>query len=209
MSDCATKSGSLRSGLVVVSGPSGSGKTTICRRLLEHPCVDWSVSATTRPPRPGERNGKEYHFYSRQRFDEAIANDEFVEWAEVYGHRYGTLKAPLLAALDRPGRIYLLEIDVQGALQLQDKGFKGSYILVVPPSIEVLRERLEKRGMNDPADLRRRLDKAAWEMAQRQRYDFVIVNDDLETAVGEARQCLGLLGDDPTASECSSKRARG
>ena len=150
----------------------------------------FSVSATTRPPRPQEVEGTDYHFFSKEQFEAGITRNEFVEWAEVFGNYYGSLRQPLEEATGWEDRIYLLEIDVQGALKLQDQGYSGTFVLIVPPSIEELRERLERRGVNDRDDLERRLSKAAWEISQKDRYDHVVVNDDLERAISEVRDLL-------------------
>ena len=142
-------------GLAVFSGPSGSGKTSICKALLEDPRLSLSVSATTRPPRPGDVDGVDYHFLSAERFQELLDEDGFVEWAEVYGHRYGTLRAPLVEASSWQDRLMLLDIDVQGAIQLRDQGIRAVFLFVAPPSLEVLRTRLEARGTDSPEVIER------------------------------------------------------
>jgi guanylate kinase len=184
---------SFRGGLVVISGPSGSGKTTICKRLLEDPRVRASVSVTTRAKRPNEIEGRDYYFVTSEQFDRALAAGDFVEWAEVYGNRYGSLKKSLVDALRRMDEIYLMEIDVQGAMKLKDQHFEGTYIFISPPSMEVLRERLVKRGANSGEDVERRLAIAANEMSYRDRYDRVVVNHDLSVVVDEIRTLLGLM----------------
>lgn len=177
--------------MVVISGPSGSGKSTICKRLLEDPKIVFSVSATTRKIRPGEVDGRDYHFISADDFRARVSQGEFIEYAEVYGNMYGTLRAPMQAAL-AAGKMYLLEIDVQGALQLKALGEPGVYVFVAPPDMEALRHRLMKRGTEAPEVLERRLHKAEDETRERVKYDHVVVNDDLERAVDEIRGLLGL-----------------
>jgi len=177
--------------MLVVSGPSGSGKSTICKRLMADPRVEFSVSATTRAPRPGEVDGREYHFMDKARFKAEIERGAFIEWAEVHGNLYGTLRRPLEQAI-AAGQLYLLEIDVQGALQLKALGEPGQYIFIAPPDFEELRRRLTKRNTETPEALERRLHKAEDEYREREKYDHVVVNDDLERAVGEVRGLMGL-----------------
>jgi guanylate kinase len=180
-----------RGRMLLISGPSGSGKSTICKRLLEDPRVVFSVSATTRAPRPGERNGVEYHFLSKEEFRHKIAEGAFLEHAEVYGNMYGTLRAPMETAL-AAGNVYLVEIDVQGALQLKALDQPGIYVFIAPPSLELLRKRLAGRGTESPEVLERRLQKAEDEYRERVKYDHVVVNDDLDRAVLEIRRLAGL-----------------
>jgi len=180
-----------RGQMVVISGPSGSGKSTLCKRLMQDPRVRFSISATTRAPRTGEVDGREYHFLSTGRFRELIREGAFIEHAEVHGNMYGTLRAPMEEALAR-GELYLLEIDVQGALQLKALGEPGVYVFVAPPDMEILRRRLVGRGTDAPEVVERRLKKADDEMRERVKYDHVVVNDDLERALGEVRQLVGL-----------------
>lgn len=177
--------------VLVVSGPSGCGKSTLCRRLLEDPRVEFSISATTRAMRAGEVDGQHYHFMDPQSFRGHIKAGDFIEWAEVHGNLYGTLAAPLEDAV-AAGKVYLIEIDVQGALQLRGLGVEGVYVFISPPSMEVLRERLEGRGTDAPDVIERRLKKSADEMNEAHRYDRVIVNDDLDKAFGELRDAAGL-----------------
>jgi guanylate kinase len=177
--------------MLVVSGPSGSGKSTICKRLLQDPRVVFSVSATTRKPRPGEVDGRDYHFLSADEFRARIAKGAFIEHAEVFGNLYGTLREPMEAAKAR-GQVYLLEIDVQGANQLRALGEEGVYIFIAPPDFEELKRRLSGRGTESPEVLQRRLHKAEDELRERHRYDHVVVNDELERAVTEVRRLAGL-----------------
>ncbi len=182
---------SARGTMLVISGPSGSGKSTVCKRLLEDPRVQFSVSATTRPPRPGEVDGRDYHFMDKARFREHIARGDFIEWAEVHGNLYGTLLAPMEEALER-GRVFLLEIDVQGGAQLKTLGLPGVYVFLAPPDMEALRTRLGERGTDAPEVIEKRLARAAEEMRAQERYDHVIVNDDLDRALREVRGLVGL-----------------
>ncbi len=180
-----------RGRMLLISGPSGSGKSTICKRLLQDPRVVFSVSATTRAPRPGERDGVEYHFLSKEEFRRRIAAGAFLEHAEVYGNMYGTLRAPMEAAI-AAGNVYLVEIDVQGALQLKALDVPGIYVFVAPPNFEALRRRLTGRGTESPEVLERRLQKAEDEYRERVKYDHVVINDDLDRAVDEIRALAGL-----------------
>lgn len=177
--------------MLLISGPSGCGKSTICKRLLESDDVVFSVSATTRTPRPGEIDGQHYHFLSPESFRKKITEGAFIEHAEVHGNMYGTLKAPMDEAI-AAGKVYLVEIDVQGALQLKALEVDGIYVFVAPPDFEVLRDRLSGRGTETPEVLERRLKKAEDEYRERERYDHIVVNDDLERAVAEIRRISGL-----------------
>ncbi len=185
------KSAARKGTMLVISGPSGSGKTTICKRLLEDPRVRFSVSATTRAPRPGEVDGRDYHFLSRAQFKTLMAEGAFIEHADVYGNMYGTLRKPMQEALDR-GEVYLLEIDVQGALQLKTLGEPGIYVFIAPPDFDELRRRLTARKTEAPDVLERRLKKAEDEWRERNKYDYIVVNDKLDIAVAEIRRIAGL-----------------
>lgn len=180
--------------LIVVSGPSGVGKTTIVKRLLEtHPeGIELSVSATTRPPRPGERDGVDYRFWSPARFEEGIRKGEFLEHAEVYGNLYGTPRAPVERALSE-GRHVILEIDTQGAESIRRLGRPAVFVFIAPPSLEILEGRLRRRG-TPPELMERRLREAKAEMDQASRYDTTVVNDTVERAVEELRAVLCRRG---------------
>ena len=180
-----------RGQMVVISGPSGSGKSTLCKRLLEDRRVNFSVSATTRAPRTGEVDGRDYRFVDAARFRAMIRAGEFIEHAEVHGNMYGTLRAPMDEALAR-GEVCLLEIDVQGALQLRALGEPGLYIFVAPPDMETLRRRLVGRRTDALEVVERRLKKAEDEMREQVKYDHVVVNDDLDRALDEVRSLIGL-----------------
>jgi guanylate kinase len=194
--------------MVVISGPSGSGKSTICKRLLADPRIVFSVSATTRKKREGEIEGRDYHFLSRDQFKQHAERGEFIEHAEVYGNMYGTLRAPMQQALAE-GKLYLLEIDVQGALQLKALGEPGIYIFIAPPDFEELRRRLVKRNTETPEMLERRLHKAEDEYRERVKYDHVVVNDDLDRAVTEIRAIMGLQDGMGLQNGAVAKPARG
>lgn len=181
----------LRTGLAVFSGPSGSGKSSICEALLLDPRVHLSVSATTRAPRSHEQHGVHYYFYDVAQFLARRDRDEFVEWAQVYDHYYGTPIAPLRDAATDRSSMLLLDIDVQGAAQLRQRGVEGLYIFVAPPSLEVLRERLTRRGTDSPEVIERRLRSAQEEMARQDLYDHVLVNRDLRATIAAARELLG------------------
>jgi guanylate kinase len=181
---------SERGRLVVISGPTASGKSTLWRRLVALPGVTFSVSATTRAAREGEVDGRDYHFLGDEEFDRRLAAGEFLEHAEVHGRRYGTLRSEVARALDA-GLDLLLEIDVQGAEQVRASGLPLVSLFVMPPSEEVLRERLRKRGTESEAQMERRLAIIHEEMKQSASYDHVVVNDDFERMYAEV---LGLLG---------------
>jgi len=177
--------------MLVVSGPSGSGKSTICKRLIADPRVEFSVSATTRAPRAGEVDGRDYHFMDKARFKEEIERGAFIEWAEVHGNLYGTPRVPMERAL-AAGMVFLLEIDVQGGAQLKALGLPGVYVFIAPPDLASLRTRLEQRGTDSAEVIERRMAKAREEMRAQERYDHVVVNLDLELAVAEVRRLAGL-----------------
>ena len=178
--------------MLLISGPSGCGKSTICDKLIEDQRVVYSVSATTRTPRPGEVDGEDYHFLSKEDFRTRIEAGDFIEHAEVHGNMYGTLRAPMEAAIAE-GKVYLVEIDVQGALQLKALDVPGIYVFVAPPSFEELRKRLVGRNTETPEALERRLAKAEDEYRERVKYDHVVVNDELDRAVEEIRALAELV----------------
>lgn len=183
--------------LVVLTAPSGSGKTTIARRLEEEiPDLEFSVSATTRDPRPGEEDGSDYYFLSEGEFRERIEQGAFVEYEEVYeGQYYGTLKTELeRQASDHP---VLLDIDVRGALTVKSHfGDAALCIFIRPPSLQELARRLRGRGTETEEDLARRIERARTEMGFAERFDVTVVNDDLEEAVGETlRHVRSFIGD--------------
>jgi guanylate kinase len=166
----------------VITGPSGVGKGTLIQALLERcPGLELSVSATTRTPRPGERDGREYHFLDAEEFDERVRRGEFVEHAVYAGHRYGTLRSEL----ERPARGIVLEIDLQGARQVRQSLPHATQVFIAPPSLEDLRRRLEGRGSDSADQIARRLEVAPTELAAQQEFSCVVVNEDLEKALAE------------------------
>jgi guanylate kinase len=165
-----------------VTGPSGVGKGTLIKGLLERvPGLELAVSATTRPPRSGEVNGRDYHFLSSEDFDRRVRSGDFVEHAEYAGNRYGTLRSEL----DRPARGIVLEIDVQGARQVARTLPEAARIFIEPPSFEDLERRLAGRGSDSPDEIERRMAAASAELAARDEFPYRVVNDDLERAVGD------------------------
>jgi guanylate kinase len=170
-----------------VSAPSGTGKTTVAERLAELvPNITLSRSYTSRQARVGEQDGVDYHFVPRERFEAMIAAGEFLEWADVFGNLYGTC-APETERLLSSGRDVVLVIDVQGAQQVRDCGLAFVSIFVLPPSFEVLEQRLRGRSKDSDAAIRRRLDVASSEVSSYHDYDYVIVNDEIEAAVDALR----------------------
>ena len=167
--------------LFVLSSPSGAGKSTIARKIMgADKGIGMSVSATTRPIRPGEVDGKDYHFVSVERFKDMAAAGEFLEWAHVFDHRYGTPKAPVLAELDA-GRDVLFDIDWQGAQQLyQQEGGDVVRVFILPPSIGELENRLRGRATDADAVIAARMARATAEIGHWDGYDYVLVNDDVE-----------------------------
>jgi len=169
-------------GLLVISAPSGAGKTTLCRRLLEEvPAITFSVSHTTRAPRPGERDGVDYHFVGGAEFSSLRDRGEFLEWAVVAGHYYGTTAAAVRAAVAE-GRDVLLDIDTQGAAAVRRLIPGAAQIFILPPGPEALRARLVGRASESPGEVDRRLALALGEIEQAHLYDYVVVNEDLEEA---------------------------
>ena len=176
--------------LIVVSGPSGAGKGTICRVLLQQmPDLKYSVSMTTRDPRLEEEEGVHYYFYSRQSFKELVEREELLEWAEFCDNYYGTPRFAVEQALAE-GRDILLEIETQGALQVKNKFPKGVFIFIIPPSLEVLAERIRNRGTESEEDFGKRIAIAAQELDYINLYDYVVVNDDVSVAVEKLKSIL-------------------
>ena len=194
-----------RTGMILIlSGPSGSGKSTIYKAAIgEIGGIEFSVSCTTRRPRPGEIDGRDYYFISREKFDGLVAEHAFAEHAEVHGNCYGTLKSELLGRVQR-GIDVLLDIDVQGASQLRrlcasSCEFRRAcvFIFIMPPSFEELERRLRGRATETEESIVRRLANAKGEMAHASEYDHIIVNDDLARAAAEFTALVRGLRDDP------------
>ena len=175
----------------MISGPSGVGKGTVVRRLLgRRPDLVFSVSYTTRAPRPGEFDGVHYRFVPDETFDALIAEDGFLEWAEIFGHRSGTPAAEVAAAREA-GSDVLLEVDVQGARSIRERVPDAVLVYLHPPSEEELARRLRTRGTESGAALGRRLAEARRELADAARFDHVVVNDEVEEAVEEVLAIIG------------------
>lgn len=176
--------------LFIVSAPSGTGKTTLCKKLVSSlPNLKFSVSYTTRRPRPREVNNRDYTFISRNEFMSMVDKKEFIEWAEIHRELYGTSKKRLEELIDS-GIDVILDIDTQGAMQLKKKCGEGTYIFVLPPSIEVLRERLEKRTTDSKNEIEKRLKRAAVEIKSYHKYDYVIINNILKDAIKELKAII-------------------
>jgi guanylate kinase len=166
--------------LYVLSSPSGAGKSTIARMLMESDeGVAMSVSATTRPIRPGEVDGRDYHFVGDATFDEMVADGAFLEWAHVFGHRYGTLKSEVMKVIEG-GRDVLLDIDWQGTQQLKQVDPDIVRVFILPPSMEELERRLRNRRTDSDEVVKRRMDRAAAEISHWAEYDYVLINNDAE-----------------------------
>jgi len=181
-----------RRGLMfILSSPSGAGKTTLSRMLLARdPEIMLSVSATTRPPRPGEIDGVHYHFVSPTRFQEMIDEDDFYEWAEVFGHRYGTPKGAIRAGL-KAGQDFLFDIDWQGTQQLYQKDQQDVVrVFILPPSIEELHNRLKGRGTDSAEVIAARMERARAEISHWDGYDYVIINDNIDVCFDKVRAIL-------------------
>lgn len=171
--------------LFVVSAPSGAGKTTLCKELVARvPHLKHSISYTTRSPRPGEVHGREYFFVEARYFQDLVERNDLAEWAQVYGHRYGTPRTPLIEMMDK-GVDVLLEIDVQGARQIKKTFEDAVYTYILPPSIDALRLRLQQRGGDSTEEIDRRLQKVREEMWSYREYDYIVKNDDMTHAIKE------------------------
>jgi len=171
-------------GLVfIISAPSGTGKTTLVRKVMEQlPGLRFSVSYTTRPPRANEQEGEDYHFVSPSLFQEMVERDEFLEWAEVLGNRYGTPKIDR-KALELEGVDLILDIDTQGAKRVREKMDSAVSIYLLPPSMEALEERLTKRGLDSPEMIQFRLSHAKRDMEEAHGYQYIVVNDKMEETI--------------------------
>lgn len=181
-----------RRGLMfILSSPSGAGKTTLSRMLLkEDPEIKLSVSATTRPPRPGEIDGVHYHFVTEATFDRMVEEDDFYEWAHVFGHRYGTPKGIIRAAL-KEGQDFLFDIDWQGTQQLYQKDQQDVVrVFILPPSIDELHRRLKGRATDSAEVIAARMERARAEISHWDGYDYVIINDDIHLCFDKVRAIL-------------------
>lgn len=183
--------------LFVVSAPSGGGKTSLCKEVIRRiPLLEHGISFTTRARRPNEVNGNDYHFISEGKFMKMVEADEFVEYAFVHGNYYGTSIESIAETLAK-GKNLIIDIDVQGALQIEERyGDEGVFIFILPPDFDLLRSRLTARQSDPPDEIERRLEKAEEEVRHYEDYDYVIINDDFELALKEleaiilAEQCL-------------------
>ena len=181
-----------RARLTLLTGPSGVGKGTLVTRLLEHHPQLWlSVSATTRPPREGERDGVQYFFHARESFDQLVRQGGLLEWAEFAGNCYGTPKQPVMERL-LAGTPVLLEIELEGARQVRRSFPEAFQIFLAPPSFGVLEERIRGRGTEAEAAIVSRLNRAKTELEAQKEFDAVVINDDLETALNDLERLMGL-----------------
>lgn len=189
-------SGSRRktlSNLIVISAPSGTGKTTVIDHLMvRNPKLVRAITCTTRAPRIGEKEGRDYYFLSTPDFADKIQKGEFLEWANVHGYQYGTLRQTCMDMLQQ-GNDVVLNIDVQGALNIKKIYPQAILIFLSPPSLKTLEERLKGRGTNTPQDIARRIQDAQFELSMKNRYDYEVVNDDLEKAVQRLSQLIASL----------------
>ena len=175
---------------VVLSAPSGAGKTTIAKALVDgREDVVFSVSATTRPSRDNEVDGVDYHFLSEPDFRAMIKADEFVEWAQVHGHLYGTSRQALQDAQDQ-GRFLVLDVDVQGAMQVRQRVPDAVLVFVLPPSADALVERLTERGTEEEDTLTRRIENARDELEQASQFDYIVVNENVDQAIEDVRSIV-------------------
>jgi len=168
--------------LFIISGPSGTGKGTVCKELVKHDNIYLSISATTRDKRLGEVDGETYFYISKEEFLSMIENDKMLEYAQYSGNYYGTPKEAVEKMLEQ-GKNVILEIEAQGALKVKEKMPEAVMIFIVPPSIKELRDRLSKRGREDAEEIEKRINTAKWEFSQCPKYNYVLVNDNLETCV--------------------------
>ena len=176
--------------LIIISAPSGGGKTSILKAIRSRiPSLEYSVSTTTRPPRRGERDGRDYYFINRDEFMKCVKDSGFTEWAQVHGHLYGTRDDFIRDKLDS-GKSVLLDLDIQGALQIREKYPDAVLIFISPPSEEVLKKRLKKRGTDSDKQINMRIMKAEDEISKSGNYDYIVVNDVLKKAVGEVERII-------------------
>ncbi len=180
-----------RGKLIVVSAPSGAGKTTIVRTMMaKYPAMLFSVSATTRPQRAREKQGKDYFFLTKEEFERRIKAGELVEWEEIYGNYYGTLKSEVDRALHN-GRIMMFDIDVKGGLSIKQRYPDDTVLIFIkPPSVEALHRRLLDRKTEDEATVARRMTRVPMELEKGNEFQYQVVNDDLQTALAEVEKIL-------------------
>jgi guanylate kinase len=176
--------------LYIVSAPSGAGKTTLLKRVMSYfPDIRFSISYTTRPPRSGEKDGEDYHFISAQQFQQMVQKGAFAEWAEVLGNRYGTALASIQESRSQ-GVDLLLDIDSQGARQIEERFDGGVFIFILPPSLDALKQRLVARKVDGQEVIQFRMAQARDEMKQAKRYDYIIVNDRMDEAAEQLKSII-------------------
>ena len=186
---------SQRGGLIVISAPSGAGKTTLVRKALDsRENLEFSVSCTTRPPRAREKDGVDYCFVTKNKFQDMISRNEFLEYAQVFDHWYGTSRASV-EALRARGKTVLLEIDWQGAAQIREREPSAVSVFILPPSRGELERRLRGRGTDTKENIGRRLRDALTDMSQWKNFDYALINKDIDTAVAEFKSILDDQGD--------------